>query len=78
MTQATSTDHASDAGLVAASERWVEAFGTATLEPADAADLVESARRITQAVARAARHLAWQAPDAFTAVMRQAEHSSDC
>ena len=48
------------------------------LEPADASDLVESAQKIMQVVAYAARHLTWQTLDSFIAVMRQAEHSSDC
>ena len=79
MTRPTATDHESDAGLVAASECWAKGFGAATLDPADASDLVESAQTITQAVARAAaQHLTWQTPDSFIAVMRQAERSNDC
>lgn len=78
MTRPPATGPASDTALVQASERWVQGFGTAALEPANASDLVESARKITQAVAHAARHLDWQTPDSFIATMRQAERSSDC
>lgn len=78
MTSPTTASQGSDSALVEASERWVTGFCAAPLEPVDAADLVESAQRITQAVARAARHLDWQTPDSFIAAMRQAELSSDC
>ena len=78
MTRPTAARQGGDTGLVEAGERWVKGFGAAPLEPVDAPDLVESAQRITQAVARAARHLSWQTPDSFIANMRQAELSSDC
>ena len=77
MTGPSNTQAPRDAELVRASERWTQAFAAATLDPADAADLVESAQRVTRAVARAARELTWQTPDSFTAVMRQAEQSGD-
>jgi len=77
MTRPTAVDQG-DAALVEASERWVQGFGAAALAPEDACDLVLSAHRITQTVARAARHLNWETPDSFVAVMRQAELSDDC
>lgn len=78
MTRTTDTDTASVAGLAFAGRCWVEGFGIAPLDPADAPDLVASAQRITHAVARAARNLSWDTPDSFDAVLRQAERSSDC
>jgi len=78
MTRTTDADAGSVAGLASAGQRWVEGFGRAPLDPADAPDLVESAQRITHAVARATRNLSWDTPDSFDAVLRQAEHSSDC
>lgn len=78
MTSPTTTTQGSEAALVQASQRWVDGFCAAPLAPVDAPDLVESAQRITHAVAHAARHLDWQTPDSFIAAMRQAELSSDC
>lgn len=77
MTRLPTAEAKSDSELVHASERWTQGFSAATLEPADARDLFESAQRVTRAVARAARELSWQTPDSFLAVMRQAEQSSD-
>ena len=78
MTNPTTGGQGRDAALVEASERWVNGFCSAPLQPVDAPDLVESAQRITLAVAHAARHLDWQTPDSFIAAMRQAELASDC
>ena len=77
MTRPTDTEATNAAELVRASERWAQGFSAATLAPADASDLVESAQRVARAVARAARELTWLTPDSFVAVMQQAEKSSD-
>jgi len=78
MSRTTATDQGENDVLVEASQRWLDGFGDATLEPADAGDLVESAQRITRIVARAACRLSWQTPDSFVAQMRQAERSNAC
>lgn len=62
--------------LVAASQGWARAFGTAPLDPADAADLAAGALHVTNIVARAAQRLTWQTPDAFVAMMQEAEQSN--
>jgi hypothetical protein len=75
MTRPAATGHGSDAEQVQASE----SLSAATPNPADTSDLAESARKITETVARAAaRHLTWQTPDSFNAALRKAEHSDDC
>lgn len=78
MTQTTTAGvQAAGTDLVNASKNWVAAFGAAPLDAGDAADLVAGALRVTQAVARAARSLSWQTPDAFEHAMRQAEQEDD-
>ena len=62
--------------LVAACQAWARAFGTAPLDPADAADLLAGALHVTNIVARAAEQLTWQTPDAFIAMMQEAERSN--
>ncbi len=62
---------------VDAAQSWVASFGAAPLSPADASDLVASAWKVTEAVARAARRLTWQTPDAFIAAMRRAEQADE-
>lgn len=78
MTRTTDPRTPSVAGLALAGQCWVEGFGIASLDPADAPDLVASAQKIAHAVARAARNLSWDTADSFDAVLRQAERSSDC
>lgn len=79
MVRPTTGHQGSDAAVVEACELWAKSFGAAALTPADAPDLVESAQRITQTVARAAaQQLSWLTPDTFIAVMREAERSNDC
>jgi hypothetical protein len=65
------------ADLVPASERWAAAFAGTPLEREDASDLVAGALKTTQAVARAARQLTWETPDAFDAAMRRAEQGDE-
>jgi hypothetical protein len=66
------------ADVVNAAQLWVARFGTTPLLPADAADLVVSALAVTDAVAKAARQLAWQTPDTFNHVLRLSEQADDC
>jgi hypothetical protein len=63
--------------VVSAAALWAKSFGSAPLRVADADRLVESALRITDIVARAARQLTWQTPDSFIAVSRHAELADD-
>jgi hypothetical protein len=78
MTQRTPAPaQAVDADLVGSSERWVAAFAGSPLDREDAADLVAGALKNAQVVARAARQLTWQTPDAFEAAMRRAEQGDE-
>jgi hypothetical protein len=66
------------ADLLDASQQWVASFGAAPLVPADAADLVAGALKVTKAVSQAAHQLTWQTQDDFFCAMRRAEQADEC